>query len=119
MIEGLAPAFDTASALPAGSEALPLVAARFARPAVRSALPFALFCEDESRVRAWRRLEAKAALPMQGHAFASALSNTLLSGANIEIFSIPGPADLGALIALCRGPGYFGRRTMIGAHEVC
>lgn len=92
---------------------------------VRSALrdggkmPFARFCEDGARVRAWQRLEASGSLPMQSHAFASALSGTLLANADIEIFFVTRGDDFAALLALAREPGRFARWTVIGAHEVC
>ena len=79
-------------------------------------LPFDQFCLDEALVRSWGRLEAAAALPMQGHAFASALSSTLLAGADIEVFFIPKGDDLAALLALSREPGYFARWTIIAPH---
>lgn len=114
MLERRATAFDRASALPARPRAVPAAA-----PPAGGALPFARFCEEESRVRAWRRLEAKASLPMQSHAYASALSSTLLRGADIRVFFVPQGDDIAALLPLCREPGRFGRWTIIGAHEVC
>jgi CelD/BcsL family acetyltransferase involved in cellulose biosynthesis len=82
-------------------------------------LPFARFCEEEALVRSWRRLEAAASLPMQSHAFASALAGTLLADARIEVFHIRQGDDLQALLALCRKPGHFARWTTIAAHQVC
>ena len=90
-----------------------------ATAAVEAKLPFARFCEDEARVRSWRRLEAAASLPMQSHDFAWALADTLLAEADIEIFLVAKGGDIAALLPLCREPGYFGRLTVIGAHEVC
>ena len=83
------------------------------------ALPFSRFCGDEALVRAWRRLETAASLPMQSHAFASALAVTLLAEADIEVFFIPDGNGIAALLTLCREPGHFARWTIIGAHEVC
>jgi CelD/BcsL family acetyltransferase involved in cellulose biosynthesis len=125
MIELSATAFDMQPGLTAAAVAASAVAVRLAgqiesahMPA-STALPFARFCENETLVRAWQRLEKAASLPMQGHAFASALSSTLLADTAIEVFFIREGDDLAALLALCRGPGRFARWTMIGAHEVC
>lgn len=117
MIEGWVTAFGLETAVPAG--AAPFVAARFAGRADPAILPFERFCEDPALVGAWRRLEASASLPMQSHAFASALSSTLLADSDIEIFFVREDDDVAALLALARGPGRFARRTAIGAHEVC
>ncbi|MFL6844393.1 MAG: GNAT family N-acetyltransferase [Allosphingosinicella sp.] len=83
-----------------------------------AALPFAGFRERNALVRAWRRLEAKASLPMQSHDFAAALSHTLLADAHIEIFFVRDEGDFAALLPLCRGEGPFGRWRMIGAEGV-
>jgi CelD/BcsL family acetyltransferase involved in cellulose biosynthesis len=115
MIEGWVIGMETA--LPAG--AAPFVAGRFGGRADPAILPFERFCEDPGLVRAWQRLEASASLPMQSHAFASALSSTLLAETDVEIFFIREQDDIAALLALARGPGPFGRWTVIGAHEVC
>jgi CelD/BcsL family acetyltransferase involved in cellulose biosynthesis len=106
------------TALPAAGAA-PLLAGRLAGRPDPATLPFARFCENPALVRAWQRLEASASLPMQSHAFASALSSTLLAKANIEIFFIREDDDIAALLALARGAGPFARWTVIGAHEVC
>jgi CelD/BcsL family acetyltransferase involved in cellulose biosynthesis len=119
MIEGWATAFEDGTALPAAGAAVPFVAERLAARPEPAALPFARFCEDRGLVRAWQRLEASASLPMQSHAFASALADTLLAGTDIEVFFIREGSDIAALLPLSRGPGYFARWTIIGAHEVC
>ncbi|HEX8480329.1 MAG TPA: GNAT family N-acetyltransferase [Allosphingosinicella sp.] len=84
-----------------------------------SSLPLGRFCEDESRLRAWRQLEMEASLPVQSHAFASALASTLLADAHIEVFSVGRGDDVAALLALSRKRGYFERWLTVGAHEVC
>lgn len=119
MIEGWVTAIETMPELSAATAAL---ARRrpAARPASASAaLPFARFCEEEALVRSWRRLEAAASLPMQCHAFASALSGTLLADRHIEVFHIRNGDDVSALLALCRAPGRFARWTTVAAHQVC
>ncbi|HEX8380086.1 MAG TPA: GNAT family N-acetyltransferase [Allosphingosinicella sp.] len=121
MIEGWVNAIATKP------EASPATAAFARRPArvptapalVASSLPLARFCEDESRVRAWRQLETAASLPIQSHAFASALASTLLAEAHIEVFSVGRGGDIAALLALSRKPGYLERWMTVGAHEVC
>jgi CelD/BcsL family acetyltransferase involved in cellulose biosynthesis len=136
MMEGWPIAFDMEQLRHSAAAAL-VVGERFAdtlEPAlcamvgagrVRSALrdggklPFVRFCDDETLVRSWRRLEASGSLPMQSHAFASALSSTLLAKANIEVFFIRKGDDVAALLPLSREQGRFARWTMIGAHEVC
>lgn len=118
MIEGLAAAFEMETALPAAAAAVPVLADRFGFGRQFGGLPFTRFCEDEARVRSWRRLEASASLPMQGHAFSSALSNTLLAGSHIEVFFVDRGGELAALLTLCREESRFARWTMIGAHEV-
>ncbi|HEU0099063.1 MAG TPA: GNAT family N-acetyltransferase [Allosphingosinicella sp.] len=120
MIEGWVTAVE---AMPELSAATVVLARRRPAPAsaaaTSAALPFARFCEDEALVRSWRRLEAVASLPMQTHAFASALANTLLAGAHIEVFHIRQGDDVAALVALCRDTGPFARWTAVGAHQVC
>jgi CelD/BcsL family acetyltransferase involved in cellulose biosynthesis len=114
-------AFDIEPELPAaaaGGAAEPLPG-RSEPAAASAALPFGRFCGDEARVRAWQRLETSASLPMQSHAFASALSKTLLAGRDIEVFFTPDGEGIAALLALSREPGRFARWTMIGAHQVC
>ncbi|HEX9966165.1 MAG TPA: GNAT family N-acetyltransferase [Allosphingosinicella sp.] len=83
------------------------------------ALPFARFCADPELVRSWRSLEAAASLPMQSHAFASALATTLLARSHIEVFHIRRGDDVPALLALCREPRPFARWTMVAANQVC
>jgi CelD/BcsL family acetyltransferase involved in cellulose biosynthesis len=124
MMEGWAIGFDMEPGLIAAAAGATAVLVRLAgrseaAPAPASAkLPFDLFCEDDALTDAWQRAEAAASLPMQGHAFASALAKTLLSDADIEIFFIRKGEDIAALLPLCRKPGHFARWTMIGAHEV-
>ncbi|HEX8448024.1 MAG TPA: GNAT family N-acetyltransferase [Allosphingosinicella sp.] len=121
MIEGWVTAID---AMPEFSAATVALAPR-RRAAARttsaesSVLPFERFCEDEALVRCWRRLEASASLPMQSHAFASALAGTLLAQAHIEIFFVRRRDELAALLPLCRGAGRFARWTTVAAHQVC
>ena len=82
-------------------------------------MPFDRFCGEKALVRAWRRLEASASLPMQSHAFASALAGTLLAGAHIEVFHVRERNHVAAILPLCRERGRFARWTMVGAHQVC
>jgi CelD/BcsL family acetyltransferase involved in cellulose biosynthesis len=117
MIEGWVTAIGMETAWPAG--AAPFVAGRFAGRAPTTTLPFDRFREDAGLVRAWRRLEESASLPMQGHAFAAALASTLLAETHIEIFFVREVDDIAALLALARSPRPFSRWTLIGAHEVC
>jgi CelD/BcsL family acetyltransferase involved in cellulose biosynthesis len=137
MMEGWPIAFDMEPQLRHAAAAAFVVGERFAEtldPAlcgiaavgrVQSApregakMPFARFCEDDALVRAWQRLEARASLPMQSHAFASALASTLLAEAAIEIFFIRKGDDIAALLAMSHRRGHFARWTMIGADEVC
>jgi CelD/BcsL family acetyltransferase involved in cellulose biosynthesis len=81
-------------------------------------LTFDRFHEQEMLVAGWQRLEEAASLPMQSHAFASALSDTLLAGSHIEIFFITAAHGIAALLPLCRDRGLFARWRMIGAREV-
>ena len=121
MIEGWVTAIETVPDLSAATAALvrrPAAAGAASAPA-SGTLPFARFCDDEARIRAWRRLEEMASLPMQSHAFAAALAGTLLADAGIEVFSVGEGDEIAALLPLCREPGAFARWTMIGAHEVC
>jgi CelD/BcsL family acetyltransferase involved in cellulose biosynthesis len=120
MIEGWAAAIETMPDLSAATAAL------VRRPSARSAampdpaaMPFDHFCEDEALVRGWRSLEAEASLPMQSHAFASALARTFLAESRIEVFFIREQGDIAALLTLCRVPGRFARWRMVGVHEVC
>jgi CelD/BcsL family acetyltransferase involved in cellulose biosynthesis len=111
-----------------GFEAMPdwqpvSMAALGARPTASTptsaALPFARFCEDEALVHAWKRLESDATLPTQGHAFASALAQTLLIDSPIHVFLVRDGADIPALLALSREPGHFARWMIVGAHQMC
>jgi CelD/BcsL family acetyltransferase involved in cellulose biosynthesis len=121
MIEAWVTAIEAMPELPDAAAALSggLAASRPASVRPCAALPFHRFCEDDTRVRAWRRLETSASLPMQSHAFASALASTLLADTDIDVFFIPQGDEIAALLALGRGPGHFARWTIIGAHEVC
>lgn len=121
MIEGWVATIETMPDLSSATAALVRrpAAAGTASPPAFGALPFARFGDDEARVRAWRRLEESGSLPMQSHAFAAALADTLLADARIEVFSVGEGDDVAALLPLGREPGRFGRWTMIGAHEVC
>jgi CelD/BcsL family acetyltransferase involved in cellulose biosynthesis len=121
MIEGWASAIETMPELTAATAVLTRgrAAARAVVAPAASALPFGRFCDDQALVRAWRKLEAGASLPMQSHDFVSALASTLLADADIEVFFIRGRDDVAALLALCREPGRFARWTMVGAHQVC
>lgn len=121
MIEGWVTAIETMPELSAATAALARrrPAARTAPAAEPSVMPFARFCEEEALVRSWRRLEEEASLPMQSHAFASALASTLLADAHIEVFHIRKGDEVSALLALCRKPGQFARWTTVAAHQVC
>jgi CelD/BcsL family acetyltransferase involved in cellulose biosynthesis len=121
MIEGWATAIETMPELSAATAVLARRRAGMRTAAIpaSSAMTFARFCEDEALVRAWRRLEAAASLPMQSHAFASALAGTLLADAHIEVFFIRERDEIAALLTLCREPGRFARWAMVGAHQVC
>jgi CelD/BcsL family acetyltransferase involved in cellulose biosynthesis len=121
MIEGWVTAVETMPDLSAATAALVRrrSADRTAAMPSACALPFARFREQEGLVRAWRRLEEAASLPTQSHAFASALADTLLTQAHIEVFYIAKGDDVAALLPLCREPGRFSRWTMVGAHQVC
>ena len=69
--------------------------------------------------RAWQVLEqGSARYPTQTHAFFAALAGSLLTGSQIEVFLTPDGAGLGALLPLCRDPGYFARWRIAGAREV-
>jgi CelD/BcsL family acetyltransferase involved in cellulose biosynthesis len=113
MIEGRAIAFDAQPELPATP-----AAARTPPGPSASSLPFEKFRDDEALMRAWRCLEAAASLPTQSHAFAEALSDTLLADARIEAFFVRDGNRLAAVLPLCRGAGPFGRWRMIGAEGV-
>jgi CelD/BcsL family acetyltransferase involved in cellulose biosynthesis len=119
MIEGWATAFEMETALPPAAGALPLLAGRLASRADPGALPFPRFDEQDELVRRWRDLEAGASVPTQSHAFASALSSTLLAKAVIQIFFVRSDDDVSALLALSRRRRPLARWTMVGAHEVC
>ena len=86
--------------------------------AASGTMSLARFCDEAGLVRAWERLATPGSLPTQSHAFVSALSATLLAGADIEIFFIQGAGGIAALLPLCRGTGPLARWRMIGAREV-
>lgn len=72
-----------------------------------------------SLARAWRALEAQAArCPTQTHAFVAALAGSLLAGSQVEVFMAADGAGIGALLPLCRDPGYFARWRVAGARQV-
>jgi CelD/BcsL family acetyltransferase involved in cellulose biosynthesis len=121
MIEGWVTAIETMPELSTATAALARrrPGARKAAVPESSAMTFDRFCGEEALVRSWRRLEGSASLPMQSHAFVSALAGTLLADAHIEIFHVRERDGVAALLALCREPGRFARWTMIGAHQVC
>ncbi|MGZ8287481.1 MAG: GNAT family N-acetyltransferase [Allosphingosinicella sp.] len=121
MIEGWVAAIETMPDFSAATAALARrrSGARTATLPESAAMPFARFCEEEALVRAWRSLEASASLPMQSHAFASALAGTFLADADIRVFFVRERDDIAALLTLCREPGRFARWRLVGAHEVC
>jgi CelD/BcsL family acetyltransferase involved in cellulose biosynthesis len=119
MIEGWLATFATETALPVANPAVPIRLGCLRERPQTNSLTFDRFREDEALVRSWRSLEAVASMPMQSHAFASALADTLLAEAAIEVFLIARGDDIAALLPLSRRPGPFGRWTIIGAHEVC
>jgi CelD/BcsL family acetyltransferase involved in cellulose biosynthesis len=116
-MEGQATAFEMLVTL-ASAHAGGAAARRRSASLPAVALPLACFSENNALVRAWQRLESSASLPMQSHAFASALSKTLLAGVHIDVFFIREESGLSALLPLCRGEGAFGRWRMIGAEGV-
>lgn len=121
MIEGWITAVETMPEVSAATAALTRRRSPAGRTAASApaALPFDRFCEDPELVRSWRQLEASASLPMQSHAFASALASTLLAGTHIEVFHVREGDEVQALLALCRKPRPFARWTMVAAHQVC
>jgi CelD/BcsL family acetyltransferase involved in cellulose biosynthesis len=119
MIEGWVTAFGMETALPAAAAAVPILAGRMAARTDPAVMPLESFCADPTLVLAWQRLEARAGLPMQSHAFTSALASTLLADSDIEVFFNRQGGDIDALLPLCRRPGHFARWTIVGAHEVC
>ncbi len=121
MIEGWVPAIEAMPELSAATAAFAprRPAERADSPELPAALPFARFREEEALVRSWRRLEEAASLPLQSHAFISALADTLLADAHIEIFFVREGEELCALLPLSRPPGTLARWTAVGAHEVC
>jgi CelD/BcsL family acetyltransferase involved in cellulose biosynthesis len=121
MIEGWVTAVETMPEFSAATAALARRGAvtRAAADTQSSTMPFDRFCGQDDLIRSWRRLEGSASLPMQSHAFASALAGTLLADAHIEVFYVRERDEVAALLALCREPGRFARWTMIGAHKVC
>ncbi len=120
MIEGWVTAIET---MPEWSAATAALGRRSGVPTAAvpesSAMAFDRFCGEEALVRSWLRLEESASLPMQSHAFASALAGTLLADAHIDIFFVRERDEVAALLALCRERGRFARWTMVGAHQVC
>ncbi|HEX8624227.1 MAG TPA: GNAT family N-acetyltransferase [Allosphingosinicella sp.] len=121
MIEGWVTAVETMPEWSAATAALARrrSSARTAAMPAAGTMPFDRFCEKEGLIRCWRNLEAAASLPMQSHAFASALAGTFLADSHIQVFFIRERDDIAALLTLCRGPGRFARWRMVGAHEVC
>jgi CelD/BcsL family acetyltransferase involved in cellulose biosynthesis len=119
MIEGWATAIEAMPELSAATAALVRRPGSGAASTPACALPFDRFCDEEALVRCWRRLESAASLPMQSHAFATALASTFLARAHVEVFFIRERDEFAALLTLCREPGPFARWRMIGAHEVC
>lgn len=94
------------------------LAAPVAFPPSPLGIAFARLRQDIALVHAWRRLEAAAALPTQTYAFAAALADTLLAGADLRVFAAPGTDGLAALLPLCRDSGRFARWRLAGADEV-
>jgi CelD/BcsL family acetyltransferase involved in cellulose biosynthesis len=80
-------------------------------------LPFDAVGEDGGLAREWNRLEAAASLPTQSKSFASALSNTLLGSAAIEVYFIRAGDGVVALLPLCRETRPFARWRMVGEFE--
>jgi CelD/BcsL family acetyltransferase involved in cellulose biosynthesis len=121
MIEGWVTAIETMPEFSAATVALAprRRGARRAAVPASQAMPLDRFCEAESLIRSWRKLEGSASLPMQSHAFTSALARTFLADAHVEVFYVREREDIVALLPLCRGLGRFDRWTMAGAHEVC
>jgi CelD/BcsL family acetyltransferase involved in cellulose biosynthesis len=121
MIEGWVTAIEAMPELSAATAALTRrgPADRAASALAPRALTFESFCGEDKLVSAWRRLEEHSSLPMQSHAFASALADTLLAERDIKVFFVPRGDEIAALLPLCREPGKLARWTMLGAHEVC
>jgi CelD/BcsL family acetyltransferase involved in cellulose biosynthesis len=121
MIEGWVTAIDTVPDFSAATAALARRRPGLGTVATKasSALPLERFCEQETLVRSWRRLESCASLPMQSHDFASALAATLLPNAHVEVFFVREKDEVAAVLPLCREPRRFARWTVIGAHKVC
>ena len=63
-------------------------------------------------------MEIAGTLPTQGHAFAAALSDSLLADAHIEVFVARDADGIGALLPLCCDAGPFARWRLPGAREV-
>jgi len=71
--------------------------------------------------RAWDRLASHAYLPTQNRGFVEALTRTLLTGsltAVLVALDFDGTGGGGALLPLCREPGFFARWRAIGPQEV-
>jgi CelD/BcsL family acetyltransferase involved in cellulose biosynthesis len=121
MIEGWVTAIKARPALSPAQDRLAR-RRRGARPAAvaeSSAVPFDRFCGESRLLRSWRDLERSASLPMQSHAFVSALAGTLLADVHIEIFSVRDRREVAALLPLCRRSGPFARWTLVAANQVC
>ena len=76
------------------------------------------FGADDGLARTWFRLEKAASLPTQSHAFAWALSRSLLADARLEVLIATGERGSGALLPLCRERSYFAPWRAMGAREV-
>ena len=104
----------TLSASTIGEDRLTAPAEAPARPPSTASLPLSEFETLEALIHSWRRLEASASLPLQSHAFTSALSSTLLSEAQPHIFFVPDPTGAAALLPLFRRKGPLARWRMVG-----
>jgi CelD/BcsL family acetyltransferase involved in cellulose biosynthesis len=119
MVEGWVAAVETMPELSLATAALVRRPGGRRAAAPACAVPFARFCDDETLVRSWQRLETAASLPMQSHAFASALAATFLTEAHVEVFFTGEQGGVDALLPLCREPRRFARWRAIGADQVC
>lgn len=81
-------------------------------------LGFDRFAPGALLADAWARLEQGATLPTQGLGFVTALSQTLLKEARLEVFLGRGAGGIRALIALCRGEERWARWRHAGACEI-
>jgi len=73
---------------------------------------------DATVRRAWDRLARHAYLPTQSHAFVQALTGTLLAGSLTAVLVALDVDGGGALLPLCREPGFFARWRAMGPQEV-